>query len=94
MKYLLIILIALLLGGCGDMRVERTVCTFYFTDPNVIVRYEHAEASNWSILMDAERRNWFADVEGLGTIGIGISVLDAESIPDLPWWLFAREAKP
>lgn len=90
----LLITLALLLGGCSGWSAKRTD----YPDGRVVVM-----ASQWQCLTDSQRARMKFKIPGLGSAEVGTSILDAESIAAIgkvlaeilePRWLIAKEVKP
>ena len=73
----LLITLALLLGGCMSYRGEKTS---YRPDGSVETRIK---ASMTHCLVDSSRTDFKVEVEGLGKASVGSSVIDAESLAEI-----------
>ncbi len=76
MKTLLLITLALVLGGCSQFRARKVT---QYPDG----RAETITASQFQCLTDSTRTNFAAKVEGLGTASVGMSIIDAESLAEI-----------
>ena len=89
---LLVIALALLLGGCSGWGAKRTE----YPDGRVVIT-----ARQWQCLTDSKRTQMKFAIPDLGIAEVGTSILDAESIAAIgkviaeimqPWWLISGKA--